>query len=421
MHDRLRRLTFVTDAPHFGGAERYITAMARAAVARGIEPRIWWAPARAAEADVFTEIHSDGIPVILAEGSAGFRARLDAFTRMVRHERPNALIFNATGRRGFWQLPWVVRSYGIPSVWVHHMVDGQDPRRLPPRRLGGRIEGPGLWRVPQVLRHRLAAAAASAVVTLNEQDRQHVIRWHRVARHKVHVIPNGIDTTRFRFSPDARRRMRQAWAVTDERYRVVGTAARLVKGKGIECLIEAIASLRRQGTSAILVVAGTGPDREHMVAMAHRLHVSDHVRFLGFVADMPAFYSGLDVFALCSTTESFGLVLAEAMACARPVVATPTAGAARQIQTGHNGRLLKTFSSRELTHVLETMLRTTGASEAEAMGRAGRETVVRCFSIDLALERTLGLLRRPKGHGPPYPSPAGLSDAILSPALEELG
>jgi len=75
-----------------------------------------------------------------------------------------------------------------------------------------------------------------------------------------------------------------------------------------------------------LVIAGTGPERAALAALAAARGLNGTVRFVGFVEDMPAFYRGLDAFALASDTESFGLALGEAMACERAVVATPTAG-----------------------------------------------------------------------------------------------
>jgi glycosyltransferase involved in cell wall biosynthesis len=171
----------------------------------------------------------------------------------------------------------------------------------------------------------------------------------------------------------------------------VGTAGRLVSGKGIESLIEATALLKGRGLTCRLVVAGDGQDRASMQDLSDRLGVHDNVLFTGFVSDMPAFYSALDVFALCSDTESFGLALAEAMACERLVVGTPTAGARRQIVHNRTGWQLQDFTSAGLADALATILNS--HDRFTLTGKAARETVARQFSIDLTLERTLRALR----------------------------
>lgn len=401
MKQSMERLAFVTDAPHFGGAERYIIAMARAAARRSILPHILWLPTAESNDGVFDTGNTSGIDVTRfpCEQTRTLTGLIASFRLALRKSRPDGLVINAAGRPRFWTLPLVARATGIPSVWVHQMIEGRDHRRLPPNRLGGRIEGLQLWRVPQTIRHRLAAAGAGAVIVLNAEDREHVVRWHRVPRERIRVIPHGVDLDRFRFDEAGRRRLRQQWAPESLELSatpIVGTAGRLVSGKGIDSLIEAVAILKDGGISCRLVIAGDGQDGANMRELADRLRVRDRVLFAGFVDDMPAFYSALDVFALCSDTESFGLALAEAMACERVVVGTPTAGARRQIDHQRTGWQLQGFAPAELADALAVILG--DPARFAPMGTAGRQAVARQFSIDLTLERTLRALRGGAGH-----------------------
>jgi len=281
------------------------------------------------------------------------------------------------------------------------MVDGRDHRRVQPARLGGRLEGLQLWRGPQLFRHRLAAVAARAVIALNAEDRQRIVRWQRVRRDQIRVVPHGVDLDRFRFDAAGRSKLRRQWGLPadgGDGPLVVGTAGRLVMGKGIDMLIEAAALLKDRGTTWRLVIAGDGPDRPDMQMLAHRLGVADRVQFVGFVQDMPAFYSVLDVFALCSATESFGLALAEAMACERVVVGTPTAGARRQIDHGRTGWQLRTFEASELAEALAGLQEQ--RERFSTLGHEARRAVGRQFSIDLTLERTLRALSGSVSHRP---------------------
>lgn len=397
MSDRQRsiqRLTFVTDAPHFGGAERYIVAMARAAQRRGIEPHVYWMPIPNASPDVFSNLPDIGLTTGESVRTRTLTGVVSCFREMIASQRPDALVVNASGRPRFWMIPWLAWWAGIPTVWVHQMVEGRDHRRLRPRWFNGRIEGLHLWRLPQMLRHRLAAQAATAIVTLNAEDRDRIVRWQGVPREKIRVVPHGVDVEQFRFDPSARKRLHDAWGVhsdPDASPLVVGTTVRLVAGKGVELLIESASLLAKRRIPMVLLVAGDGSQRKAMAELARQRGIADRVRFVGFTNDVPAFCSALDVFALCSSTESFGLSLAEAMACERPVVGTPTAGATRQIEHLRNGWQLNGFSPAELADAFVWMYQNPEARQR--MGSIGREAVSRQFSIDLTLERTLRALR----------------------------
>lgn len=404
--DDIRRLLVVSDAPHFGGAEQYVTNMVAAAQARGIASVVWWARPETGTADVFAGARRQGADVrIAAPAKTRHMHTLCREFRAVLHDvQPQAMIVNACGRPRFWSVPWLARLEGVPSVWVHHMVDQQDYRRLQPDRLGGRLEGLHLWRWPQALRHRLAACAATAVVALNQEDRRQVAREHCLRPHRVHVVPNGVDTARYRFDPLVRAQTRAAWsrsiptlsaAAGPHEPFIVGSAGRLVHGKGFEMLIQAVATLRADGASGGIpihaLIAGDGPDRELLSSIVARLGLAHAVTLLGHVEDMPAFYCGLDAFALCSSTESFGLVLTEAMGCERAVLATPTAGARAQLDDGRTGIAMESFSADELAACLRKLH--TYPALRDQLGHSARCHVIRESSVDAALVRTLSLLR----------------------------
>jgi len=148
---------------------------------------------------------------------------------------------------------------------------------------------------------------------------------------------------------------------------------------------------RQQGVSLLVVIAGQGSERESLAKLAADHGMADAVRFLSFVEDMPAFHSALDLFVLCSRTESFGLALAEAMACRRAVIATPTSGATRQIHHLENGWQLDGFEPAEMARAIGSLA--ADPESRDRMGDLGRQSTMRQFSIELTLERTLRALR----------------------------
>jgi glycosyltransferase involved in cell wall biosynthesis len=270
------------------------------------------------------------------------------------------------------------------------MVDGRDDGRNRPSLFGGRIEGLGLWRLAQALRHRLAATGASTVIVSNPGDATCVVRAFGLRRRRIQIVPPGIDPNGFHFDRSGRKALRSAWPIDSEHTFVVGSAGRLVPGKGMGLLIEATARLAECGVPICTVIAGEGPYREALVHRAREFGVADRVRFLSFVENMSAFYSAVDAFALCSDTESFGLVLTEAMACGRPVVASRTAGATLQIEHEKSGLLLTHRGNGAIADALARLYAC--ETTRRRLGRNARARAISRFTIDLTLERTLATL-----------------------------
>jgi len=408
MSGTIRRLTFVTDAPHFGGAERYIITMAHAARRHGIEPHIYWTPLPISDADVFNAERVGDIPLTIAHSTA---AGLGQITRqyrsMLKKIKPDALVINASGRPRFWAHALIAQCAKLPNAWVHHMVEGRDYRHFPPRWFGQRVEGLHLWRIPQALRHRLGSFAASVVIVSNRKDRDRINHRYGISRKSIHVIPPGIDGRLFYFDKSAREQFRARWSIDkihDRQPFVVGTAGRLAPEKRFDLLIHAIAHLHEKDIPAVAIIAGEGAERNNLIHLTNEKGMADVVKFVHFKNDMREFYSALDVFVSCSETESFGLAIAEAMACERPVVSTPTAGAGHQIKHLVNGWQLRTFSPIELACALKRLYR--DLDTCQMMGKVGRAGVIENFSIDLTLEKTLQALRGTKRKAAGFDRPA---------------
>ncbi|MES1943254.1 group 1 glycosyl transferase [Salinisphaera sp. PC39] len=113
---------------------------------------------------------------------------------------------------------------------------------------------------------------------------------------------------------------------------ILGCASRLVSIKGTALAIHALAVLREQGVSAVLRVAGGGPDRADLEALATRLGVSEHVAFLGPQRDMAAFYRDIDIFLHPALREPLGNVCIEAAANGCIVIAGRVDGLAETVE-----------------------------------------------------------------------------------------
>src|SRR5215472_17470533 len=183
------------------------------------------------------------------------------------------------------------------------------------------------------------------------------------------VVPNAINVCRFAM-PAA------PPPLMSERRRYVVCVGRLEPRKGLDRLLQAMAIVRQQTPCAQLVVVGEGPDRMAIESQARELGVN--VLFAGRVSDdeLPGFYQAADV--VCAPAlgdESFGIVLLEAMAAGRPIVATDIAGYSELLAPAGCARLAAaddpTSLAREIRAVLDdsTLARTLGERGVVAAGK----------------------------------------------------
>ncbi len=151
------------------------------------------------------------------------------------------------------------------------------------------------------------------------------------------IIPNGIDTEHF--TPDGSRREEFA----DGRVNLL-FVGRLEARKGLHHLLDACARVKKALPGFRLIVVGPGTVlRRKYQAMVKLLDIEDNVTFVGYVptSELPSYYRTADIFCAPATGgESFGIVLLEAMACAKPVIATSITGYASVIRDGEDGLLV---------------------------------------------------------------------------------
>ncbi|NOY45290.1 MAG: glycosyltransferase family 4 protein [Deltaproteobacteria bacterium] len=144
---------------------------------------------------------------------------------------------------------------------------------------------------------------------------------------RCHLVPNGVDLDRF----STRERP------TAEPPRLL-TACNLVPGKGVDVVVRAVAGL---GPEAELWVAGDGPERPRLEALARDLGLEGRVQFLGRVPhdEMPGLYARVHIFCLASRAEGCPNVVLEALASGVPVVATRVGGIPEWVEEGRTGFL----------------------------------------------------------------------------------
>jgi glycosyltransferase involved in cell wall biosynthesis len=177
-------------------------------------------------------------------------------------------------------------------------------------------------------------------------------------RDRFHLVPTSIDNDAFQPIPDFERREARRHFGLPPDGRMLLCVGRLAWKKGVDLVVRAFAIGAKQVPDSYLAIAGDGDERAKLEALVRELQVQDRVYFLGYVPqlpcpDLPRLYNSADALVLGSHHESLALVLAEALACGKPVVSTPVGIAPQVVHEGVTGYLVH---SREPAEMADRML-----------------------------------------------------------------
>jgi len=231
------------------------------------------------------------------------------------------------------------------------------------------------------------------VILVNSRAGARFARARGFPAGRLRVVRNGIDTERFRPDPAGRARVRGEWGVGPGE-RVIGTVGRFDPIKDLDCFLAAAARVSGHGGALRFALVGGGEQeaREHLERRATELGIADRLVFAGARDDMTSVYSALDVLCSSSLGEGFPNVLAEAMACGVPCVATDV-GDSADIVSSHGvivpprdpGAL-----AQGLVEVLERLAR-----EGDGLASACRAHVTSQFTIERLVHETRDALAGP--------------------------
>jgi glycosyltransferase involved in cell wall biosynthesis len=252
------------------------------------------------------------------------------------------------------------------------------PKRAPlvaSRRVDFRLKGNALsrWKYDQVdrficsseaIRQMLLAdgIAPSRAVTVHEGiDLGHVAAAPEAPLHEELWLPHG--------SP------------------IVGNVAALVPHKGQRHLVEAAALVVRQVPDARFVIAGEGELRESLEHQVKHLGLEKHVLLTGFRPDVLSVLKAFDIFVMSSITEGLGTSLLDAMACAKPIVATNAGGIPEVVQDGRTGFLVPPRDHHAMAGAIVQLLE--NEPLRRQMGEAGLSLVTSRFSAERMVMDTL--------------------------------
>lgn len=195
--------------------------------------------------------------------------------------------------------------------------------------------------------------------------------------YKIAVIPNGVDVNKFKpFKND------------NDGHKVffLSILNRYHRYKGLDYLLRAFKTVKKEIKDAELIVGGEGELLGYYRKMASILDLKNYVKFVGFISDekIVQYYNKCGVFVLPSISmeqEGFGIVLLEAMACGKPVVATQVVGTAKDVEERNAGIIVKPKGERALANAIIQIL--SDKSLAREMGKRGRILVEEEYSWEI--------------------------------------
>jgi glycosyltransferase involved in cell wall biosynthesis len=231
---------------------------------------------------------------------------------------------------------------------------------------------------PASLKTRLCDALllrrARRIVAHSEAIRAAVLRDRRVPPARVAVVRPGVDPERFAAEdPAAARAALRGELGLPAAARLVGSVARLDPVKGLDRLLAAGAAVAAARPDVHLVLAGDGPDGARLRALASGPALAGRVHFLGLRRDVPRVLAALDVFALPSLAEGYGLAALEALAAGAAVVASRAGGVPEVVADGRTGLLVEPGDAAGLAAALGRLL--DDAALRARLGAAGRAEV----------------------------------------------
>ncbi len=349
------RLIHTESSCGWGGQELRVLAEAAGMVDRGHQVLI----AAPSEAPILREAAKRGLPVAAMPITRKRLSGVFALRRLLR-EHPADIVVTHSSTDSWLTALACIGLGGAPRIVRTRHVSAPIADNAPNRWLYGR--------------------APAHVVTTGEALRLQVMREAHLVPERVTSVPTGIDLDRF--SPGDRAAARAALSLPADAF-IVGIVATLRSWKGHRYLVDAVAAMKDEHVT--LVIVGDGPGRDNLREQVKVLGIEDRVVMPGNQSDVVPWLQAFDVFALPSyANEGVPQALMQAMACGLPVVTTPVGAIGEIVSDGVTGLMV---TPRDAAALQQALVRLQGDSAlGEKLGRAGLAQAHQRFSAARMLD-----------------------------------
>ena len=313
-----------------------------------------------------------GIPFQRVDIAAGFSLR---GLREIRRLAQTADVLNVHGARAAMFGRLAAATLGKQRPRIVYTIQGFSlPFYRPPRRWI-------LWAI-----ERLLAPFTDAVIAVSQEERRAFLAQGFLPPERVSVIWNSVAVAPFQEAERERDATRAAFGLSPDAI-LITTICRLYKPRDLETILYALARLVEQDRRVQLLIVGDGPDRARIEALRDRLGLGARVIMAGQRMTIPAILAATDIFTLTTWGwEGLPFTVLEAMAAARPVVATCAGGIPEAVIEGETGFLVP---RRDVAALADAFAHLASDSDLRArMGHAGRTRVQAQFSRQRMIELT---------------------------------
>jgi len=236
-----------------------------------------------------------------------------------------------------------------------------------------------------IILDRISEKFVDTFIVVSQALRDHMIRKHGIAEERISLIYNGVELDKYTSTGQDAKKIRREFNVPQD-FPLIGGIGRMVWQKGFEYLIESAIEIIKTFPNAKILIVGDGPLRERLKALGERLKVKENLIFTGFRGDVGEILSAIDILVVPSLLEGFPMITLEAMAMAKPIVATNIDGITEQIQDGVSGILVSPRNPELMAREIVRLLK--DSTLAEKLGKLARQRVIEQFSVGRMVQET---------------------------------
>jgi glycosyltransferase involved in cell wall biosynthesis len=360
------KVLYVSEAPIYGGAERYLITLAE-----GIDRSLFdieMAISDQAPPQLQQALKDLCIPTITLAPIQG-KTDIQAIMRHMacfKARGPQIVHFNLSNPLHGQYAMLAARMAKVPSkIATLHLP----PRSTTPTRRGRFFERQTICRLDKLI------AVCNSSRTL-------CVKHFGIHNDHTDVVYNGIDTIAF----DKDLSTLPPVTLKRENEILLGTVGRLSAQKGFDILLQAMPEVLAQHPHVRLAIAGEGPEESKLKAQCKSLGIENQVDFLGMRADIPALLKAFDLFVLPSRYESFPISILEVMAASKPIVSTQVDGIPESVLEGQTGLLVPPENTQALAKAIIFLLN--DPALCAHLSTQARIRVESCFSLKHMVQNT---------------------------------
>jgi len=231
---------------------------------------------------------------------------------------------------------------------------------------------------------RLTDSLVTCHVGVSEGMRRAAIRHLGIAPDKIVAIPNGVDLALYNHNREERAIVRQELGLDPDAV-VVGSVGVFNRTKNFQLLVQVAKSILDRRSGVQFIIVGDGDQRNELETMVAKLGLRRSLILPGFRADIHRVLRALDIFALTSRSEGFGLAVVEAMASGLPCVAFDVGALGELVADGQTGLLVKAGDAEAFSAALGRLI--ADPELRSYMGQAACARAEALFSVELMVRR----------------------------------